>query len=111
MTDLIGRCPNCQTAIRRDHPYAWCSECGNALPVEMQNELGALRMKGDEEASGAHGSPVVAFRYFTSSTRSWTELFGEAALFASGIGRGRLINISHSEDDNEGVVTVWYWSA
>ena len=29
----------------------------------------------------------------------------EAADFASGVGRDRLVNISHSE----GIATVWYW--
>ena len=41
---------------------------------------------------------------------SWESLFDEAARFATEIGRERLISISHSEDANEGVVTVWVWS-
>lgn len=109
MSDLIGRCPNCQTAIRRDHPYAWCSKCGNALPADLQQELGVLRMKAEPETPATPGRPVVSFRVFTSAMRSWEELFADAATFASSVGRDRLINISHSEDDNEGVVTVWYW--
>ena len=32
-----------------------------------------------------------------------------AADFANGIGREKLISISHSVDQNQGVVTVWYW--
>ena len=52
----------------------------------------------------------VRFKYFNSSISTWDALFGEAAEFASAIGPERLINISHSCDSREGVVTVWYWS-
>ncbi|HEY0038550.1 MAG TPA: hypothetical protein VGB66_17765 [Longimicrobium sp.] len=50
-------------------------------------------------------------RHFRSSYKSWDEMFGEAAAFATQVGRGRLITIGHSADQGEGVVTVWYWSA
>jgi len=52
----------------------------------------------------------VYFEVFKSSFKSWEALFAEAATFAEGIGRERLIGISHSEDQSKGVVTVWYWS-
>lgn len=51
----------------------------------------------------------VEFRVFRGSLASWEQLFSEAAAFATEIGSLKLINISHSEDSNEGVVTVWYW--
>ena len=38
------------------------------------------------------------------------ELFKRAAEFATRMGRDRLIGISHSEDNSDGVVTVWYWT-
>lgn len=41
---------------------------------------------------------------------TWEELFGAAARFASDLGPGRVLNISHSVDDDDGVVTVWYWT-
>jgi hypothetical protein len=50
---------------------------------------------------------VVKYKYFTSGG-SWDSLFAEAAEFASRIGPDRVINISHSEDMNVGVVAVWY---
>jgi hypothetical protein len=53
----------------------------------------------------------VHFEFYRSSFKSWESLFGEAAAFAEQIGPERLIGISHSEDDNTGVVTVWYWSS
>lgn len=42
---------------------------------------------------------------------TWDELFARAAEFATELGPGRLISISHSEDKDDGVVTVWYWDA
>jgi hypothetical protein len=41
--------------------------------------------------------------------QSWDDLCAEAAAFATEQGRERLINLSVSEDDNEGVIVVWYW--
>jgi len=51
----------------------------------------------------------VQFRIFHGMTVSWEQLFGDAARFASQIPPDRLINISHSCDKSQGVVTVWYW--
>ena len=51
----------------------------------------------------------VKFQVFKSLTKSWADLCGEAAAFASEKGKERLINISVSEDANEGVIVVWYW--
>ncbi len=53
---------------------------------------------------------TVQFRLFRSSMSSWQSLFSEAAAFADSIGKENLISISHSEDNNDGVVTVWYWA-
>jgi hypothetical protein len=62
-----------------------------------------------EKARDAGSLPKVRFEIFRSWTSSWEALFEEAAAFASRVGPDNLINISHSEDGNEGVVTVWYW--
>jgi hypothetical protein len=51
----------------------------------------------------------VRFEMFKSAMKSWESLCGEAATFATQIGRERLINIAVSEDHNEGVIIVWYW--
>ena len=53
----------------------------------------------------------VQFEIFRSTYESWEILFAKAALFASKIGKDRLIGISHSHENTLGVVTVWYWSA
>lgn len=51
----------------------------------------------------------VKFQLFKSSLKSWADLCAEAAAFASEKGRERLINLSVSEDQNQGVIVVWYW--
>jgi len=52
----------------------------------------------------------VEFEVMRSPVSSWDSLFGKAADFATWIGRDRVISISHSSDDVDSVVTVWYWS-
>ena len=51
----------------------------------------------------------VQYKVFRSSFSSWEALFKEAADFAGTLPTDRLISISHSEDQNEGVVSVWFW--
>lgn len=53
--------------------------------------------------------PVVKFEIFRGVIASWPDLFQQAAEFASQIGRDRVITIAHSEDQQDGVVAVWYW--
>lgn len=52
---------------------------------------------------------VARFEIFRGVMASWPELFQKASEFASTIGRERLISISHSEDQQDGVIAVWYW--
>jgi hypothetical protein len=52
---------------------------------------------------------LVGYRIFRGTFASCERLFQEAAAFATQVGRERLISISHSEGQHEGVVTVWYW--
>ncbi len=53
---------------------------------------------------------TVRFKTFRGILATWNQLFAEAAAFASSVERERLITISHSEDQQDGVVTVWYWA-
>lgn len=53
---------------------------------------------------------IVNYKYFRGTFSSWANLFDEAADFATAIGKERLISISHSEDKDDGVVTVWFWT-
>lgn len=52
----------------------------------------------------------VEYRMFRGTLATWGELFAQAAEFASGLLPEQLINISHSEDGNDGVVAVWFWA-
>jgi hypothetical protein len=52
---------------------------------------------------------VVRFEVFRGVMAPWQELFERASAFATDLGPGRLISISHSEDQNDGVIAVWYW--
>ena len=52
---------------------------------------------------------VVRFEIIRGTLAGWPELMERAAAFASGLGRDRLISISHSEDHDDGVIAVWYW--
>jgi len=59
----------------------------------------------------------VQYRIFESATRSWEDLCDEAAEFASGVGRDKLINLSVAASGGtegfglagRGVIVVWYW--
>jgi ribosomal protein S27AE len=35
----IGTCPRCGTTVWSNHPYAWCSQCGQGLPDEIRQRL------------------------------------------------------------------------
>lgn len=48
------------------------------------------------------------YKMFKSSVKSWSTLFNEASDFASQLGEGQLINISHCCDHQTAVVTVWF---
>ncbi|NCF90416.1 MAG: hypothetical protein GWQ05_05575 [Verrucomicrobiaceae bacterium] len=52
----------------------------------------------------------VDFRTFRGVLTSFDNLFRQAADFATSVGKQDLISISHSEDGDDGVVTVWYWN-
>ena len=49
-------------------------------------------------------------RKFRGTFATWEALFDEAAQFATEIGPERVLSISHSADQSDGVVTVWYWT-
>src|SRR4051794_29571956 len=41
----IARCPNpkCGKPIWDDHPYSWCSECGDPLPEAIKGQIPQLQ--------------------------------------------------------------------
>ena len=52
----------------------------------------------------------VKFEIVRSAVHSWQSLFEQAANVATKIGREKVISISHSADDGDGIVTIWYWT-
>jgi len=56
-----------------------------------------------------HPRRTVSYKFFRGTFASWDELFTQAATFATTLGEGRVISISHSADHSDGIVTVWYW--
>ncbi len=52
---------------------------------------------------------ISKYQMFKSATKLWTTLFDEATEFASQLGEGRVINITHSCDGGVAVVVVWFW--
>jgi hypothetical protein len=53
----------------------------------------------------------VQQKLFESYSKSWESLCEEAAVFATTVGRERLINISvvQAETGGKGIIFVWYW--
>ncbi|HSU14166.1 hypothetical protein [Longimicrobium sp.] len=47
----IGKCPSCGATIWSDHPYAWCSKCGETLPGEIGARLPSAQVKREEGTS------------------------------------------------------------
>jgi len=51
----------------------------------------------------------VRFKTFESQFATRQKILQMAADFATQLGPERLINITHSEDRDDEVVTIWYW--
>jgi len=51
----------------------------------------------------------VKFEIIRSDVNSWQNLLEQAANLATAIGPERVINVSHSSDNGDSVVCVWYW--
>src|ERR1700683_375849 len=51
----------------------------------------------------------VLFKSWDSKMASREKLFKAATEFATKLGQDRLINITHSEDRDNIVITLWYW--
>jgi hypothetical protein len=102
-------CPHCAKVIEpRPRRSRKCPHCGEQVVVRKGAVVAADPKK--EEVPPAEPSPRFAhFKMFRSSLTTWESLFAEAAEFASQLGPERLISVSHSSDNGEGVVAVWYW--
>src|ERR1043166_1132622 len=97
-------CPKCGERIEKQFDSCWrCSTPRRQPPAA-----------NPASAPAPAGDPTVAWRVeyemFRGTLASWDELFTQAANLATEIGSERMIGISHSEDENDGVVAVWYWT-
>ena len=52
---------------------------------------------------------TMHFEVFRSRISTWDKLFEEASNFATSVGKERLVTITTSADQGEGIVVVWYW--
>jgi hypothetical protein len=98
-------CPKCNERLEPQFDSCW--RCGTA---RTPDDAPPAASQAPPPPSGPAEKSRVAFEMFRGTFESWESLFQKAAEFATEIGRDRLIGISHSEDDDDGVVTVWYWS-
>jgi hypothetical protein len=126
----VAACPSCGKPFgprprrRRKCPHCreWVAVRGDRLLTDAQAQApdtppapaDALPEDPQEGAAAAEGpdravARFADFKMFRSSLSPWEAVFREAADFATRIGPGRVISISHSEDNSEAVVTVWYW--
>jgi len=96
-----------------------CQKCGERIGDQFDScwkcstprgNVPAPEPQADQPADSAAPQWKLAYRMFRGTLASWDTLFGEAAAFANQLGLERVLNISHSEDQNDGVVAVWYWS-
>ena len=79
--------------------------------AELTRRGFSLEAYDEKDESSPEAEDVARVEIFRSAHSSWEELFAKAVQFATEIGPENLINISHSETGNEGVVVVWYWSS
>jgi hypothetical protein len=49
-------------------------------------------------------------KYFRGTLKSWSELFEQAAEFATEVGVDQVVSISHAAAGADGTVAVWYWA-
>ena len=54
---------------------------------------------------------TLQYTVFRGTLATWDDLFAQAAEFATALGEGRVVTISHSADQSDGVVAVWYWDS
>ncbi len=109
-------CPKCGETVGDAQERCWNCRAAKWVPLSAARSPAVDEQQDDVSAEPAEAldetalpARRVAFRHFTSTWSSWESLFQEAADFASRVGPERLISISHSEDQNTGVVAVWYW--
>ncbi len=97
-----------------------CAKCGERIDDQFDSCWKCSTPKSDQSAAVAPaesetaptGSETLKWRLahqmFRGTWTTWEELFNEAQSFANEIGTDRVVNISHSANQSDGVVVVWY---
>jgi hypothetical protein len=91
-----------------------CKKCGEIVEDQFDSCWKCSAPTGQEPSGGTTPGPRklrMAYKYYRGTLASWDELFSQAAAFASDVGPEHLLGISHSCDECDGVVTVWYWTS
>jgi len=95
-----------------------CERCGESSEEQFDSCWKCLAPRNPPDAtadtSAVTGVPTrrrLTFQSYRGTLATWEQLFSAAARFATDIGPERVLNISHSADENDGVVTVWYWTS
>lgn len=108
----MWKCEQCGEEIEDQFEACW--KCTRTEPESPPETEPLASQPAETTAPMMPPSPLpewrLKYQYFRGSWVSWTDLFSEAAAFATRLGRDRVVSISHSEDQNDGIVTVWYWA-
>jgi len=91
-----------------------CSSCGSDIDDGFDrcwncNEAVATTVLGQSDFAPP-SSLVATYRVFRDAAAHSDDALAEAASFASGLGRERVLSISNVSDSGLVSVTVWYWS-
>ncbi len=109
------RCPSCdQRVYPRGGRLLTEGQATGAAPPASGAAGAGLREALAEVLRQLGAAPDEAARFaryesFGSELTPRETAFAQAAEFATGLGPGRVISISHAEGERGCVVTVWYW--
>ena len=104
----MWHCVKCNENI--DDQFDSCWKCGRPKAEVQGDAASPPAAPPTADPAAAKKDWRMAYKYFRGMLASWDELFTEAAQFATEVGPERVVGISHSCDDSDGVVTVWYWT-
>jgi len=51
----------------------------------------------------------ASYKVFKSSFDSWEKMAHQVTEFLTTLGPGKVIGVSHSQENQHGVMIVWYW--
>lgn len=54
--------------------------------------------------------PKAQFKVFKSQFNSWETMAEEVTEYLTALGPDKVIGVSHSQEQQLGVIVVWYWA-